>query len=971
MEFRRFFDTLQLGRQHFGFTGISFHQIVTPEQLPAHLASMRREGFPQYQLQPSGMRPVYAPLTYTEPFSELRRKSLGFDPLTIEEARQTIEHARDTGEVSISHKLSLAQDEQTAVPGFVMYVPVYRSATALTTTEERRKAFVGWVDAPFRMIPLITHVFPQGFGGLDLEILDGSNRVADSLLFDSDSDLAAIGATASQFQLEKIIVFGGQSWTLLVRALPSFGAAGVRQKPQFVASVGALLSTVLGLLTLVLTSTLRRHAAREKRQTAEMLQREQKKQQEWLRLVLQSSDAGTWEWNLRTKVNTWSDQLWRLHGDENHRLLTTKALWKSTVHPQDQDAVYNKMQEAALYGRKFELEYRVTVDAQERWHMSRGYPVINVEGLVERFLGIVLDITERKQAERSNRIAATAFESQEGKTITDAQGTILRVNHAFTDITGYSADEAVGQNPRILKSDRQNAAFYTEMWDSLNTTGGWQGEIWNRRKNGETYPEWLSISAVRGDDGFVCNYVGTFNDLTQRKIAEYKIEHMASFDGLTDLPNRRLMLDRLAGALTRSQRHAHHGALMIVDMDGFKTLNDSLGHVAGDQLLVEVAARLKLCIRDGDTVARPGGDEFVVILEDLDEGEVAAVQAEGVARKILEQLRLPYELKVKLDDQVLSPQNYCCTASIGITLFLQQSLTCDELMVRADTAMYQAKKAGPNTLRFFDPEMQASVKARSDMEADLRIAIGQGQLLLHYQPQIDSGGQVVGAEALVRWQHPQRGLVSPAEFIGLAEETGLIVPLGDWVLKTACTQLAVWAGDRVLADLVLAVNVSADQFKQHDFVKNLMTLIAETGARADRLKLELTESLLLENTESVIAIMHVLKAHGICFSLDDFGTGYSSLAYLKRLPLDQLKIDQSFVRDILTDPNDAAIARTVIALGNSMRLAVIAEGVETQGQRDFLESSGCHVYQGYFFSRPLQLQDFEHYLASKARVNEF
>jgi diguanylate cyclase (GGDEF)-like protein/PAS domain S-box-containing protein len=597
--------------------------------------------------------------------------------------------------------------------------------------------------------------------------------------------------------------------------------------------------------------------------------------------------------------------------------------------------------------------------------MSRGYPVINVEGLAERYLGIVLDITERKQAELSNRIAATAFESPEGKSITDVQGTILRVNQAFSQITGYSAEEAVGQNPRILKSGRQDDNYYTAMWDSLHTSGNWQGEIWNRRKNGEVYPEWLSISAVRSADGFVCNYVATFTDITQSKRAQDKIEHQASFDALTDLPNRRLMLDRLARAMVRSQRYECHGALMHIDMDRFKNINDTLGYSAGDQLLVEVAARLKLSIRDGDTVARLGSDEFVVILEDLDGGDAAAVQAEGVARKILEQLGMPYGVNVILDDKVQSQRNFICTVSIGITLFRQQLVSCDELMIHTDAAMHQAKKAGRNTLCFFDPDMQASVKSRSDLEGDLRVAIDQGQLILHYQPQVDSSNRVTGAEALVRWQHPLRGLVSPAEFIPLAEETGLIVPLGDWVLKTACIQLAVWAGDRVLADLVLAVNVSAHQFKQHDFVKNLIALIAETGARADRLKLELTESLLLENTESVIAIMHILKAHGICFSLDDFGTGYSSLAYLKRLPLDQLKIDQSFVRDILTDPNDAAIARTVIALGNSMRLAVIAEGVETEGQRDFLERSGCHAYQGYFFSRPLQLEAFEEFLQNK------
>jgi diguanylate cyclase (GGDEF)-like protein len=439
---------------------------------------------------------------------------------------------------------------------------------------------------------------------------------------------------------------------------------------------------------------------------------------------------------------------------------------------------------------------------------------------------------------------------------------------------------------------------------------------------------------------------------------------------LTDLPNRTLMLDRLKRALARSQRHTRHGALMIIDMDGFKKLNDSLGHAVGDQLLIEVASRLRLCMRDGDTVARLGGDEFVVILEDLDEGDVAATQAEGIASKILEKLCVPYALNVAMGDDHVE-RNHICSASIGLTLFRQHTVSSDELMIRVDTAMYEAKKAGRNTLRFFDPDMQAAVKARSDLESDLRIAIYQNQLLLHYQPQVDSSDRVIGAEALVRWQHPQRGLVSPAEFISLAEECGLIVPLGDWVLKTACTQLAVWAGNPALAHLSLAVNVSAHQFKQPDFVENLLNLVKQTGVRPDRLKLELTESLLLDNTDLMIATMHALKAHGICFSLDDFGTGYSSLSYLKRLPLDQLKIDQSFVREVLTDPNDAVIARTVVALGISMRLAVIAEGVETQGQRDFLENSGCHAYQGYLFSRPLPLEGFERFIDSKAQASGF
>ena len=451
-------------------------------------------------------------------------------------------------------------------------------------------------------------------------------------------------------------------------------------------------------------------------------------------------------------------------------------------------------------------------------------------------------------------------------------------------------------------------------------------------------------------------------DVTERKAAADEIRHLAFYDPLTDLPNRRLMLDRLARALTSTARHGRWGALMLIDLDNFKTLNDTLGHSVGDQLLVEVAARLQSGIREGDTVARLGGDEFVVILEDLDAGELAAVQAEGVATKILAKLGQAYRLDVIVDGEGPDKRYHHCTSSIGLTLFRGPSVTVDELMKRADTAMYQAKAAGRNTLRFFDPEMQAVVKARATLELDLRTAVIESQFVLHYQAQIDSSGQVIGAEALVRWQHPERGLVPPAEFIPLAEETGLILPLGHWVMEKACAQLAAWARKPETAHLTLAVNVSARQFSLPNLVEQVLAVVDYAGARPSRLKLELTESLLLENAEDIIAKMIALKARGVGFSLDDFGTGYSSLSYLKRLPLDQLKIDQSFVRDVLTDPNDAAIARTVVALGQSLGLSVIAEGVETLGQRDFLASHGCLNYQGYFFSRPLPLDEFEAFL---------
>ena len=549
------------------------------------------------------------------------------------------------------------------------------------------------------------------------------------------------------------------------------------------------------------------------------------------------------------------------------------------------------------------------------------------------------------------RIAATAFESQDCMLITDANNVIQQVNRAFTQITGYTAEEVVGQPPHLLRSDRHGPDFYTEMWATIKRTGGWQGEIWGRRKDGEIYPKWLTITAVKSDAGVVTHYVDTETDITARKVAQEEIMRLAFFDPLTRLPNRRLLLDRLQQALTASVRSGHRAAVLLIDLDNFKTLNDTLGHDKGDLLLQQVAQRLLSCVREGDTVARLGGDEFVVLLEGLSENpEDAAMQAEALGEKIMATLNQPY---------LLAGHENRSTPSIGVTLFGGHQTAIEELLKQADLAMYQSKTAGRNTLRFFDPEMQATVTDRAALEGELREAIRQQQFTLYYQPQVVGHGRVTGAEALVRWQHPQRGLVSPAEFIPLAEDTGLILPLGQWVLETACAQLANWATQPSTAHLFLAVNVSAKQLHQADFVDQVLAVLDRTGANPKMLKLELTESLLVSDVEKTIAKMSALKAHGVGFSLDDFGTGYSSLSYLKRLPLDQLKIDQSFVRDILIDPNDAAIAKMVVALADSSGLAVIAEGVEMGAQRDFLARLGCHAYQGYLFSRPLPSDEFD------------
>jgi len=558
---------------------------------------------------------------------------------------------------------------------------------------------------------------------------------------------------------------------------------------------------------------------------------------------------------------------------------------------------------------------------------------------------------EHSRAEEQIQIAATAFEAQEGIVITDAKQVILRVNRAFTDITGYTSDEVIGSTPRLLRSGHHDAAYYRTMWNRIHADGSWQGEIWNRRKDGDLYPEWLNITAVKNAKGDVTHYVGTMIDITERKEAERKIEHLAFYDLLTGLPNRRLFVDRLQQAMAGSARSRRMGALLFIDLDNFKIVNDTCGHDVGDRLLIEVARRLDTCVRDGDTISRLGGDEFVAMLEDLSEQpQEAAAQARIVASKVLETLNLPYAIAGRVHHS---------TPSIGATLFVGNEDSVDELLKQADIAMYQAKSAGRNTLRFFDPEMQAAVAARASLEADLRQGIEGREFVLHYQPQVDGDRRIIGAESLLRWQHPGRGMISPAQFIPLAEETGLILPIGQWVLEEACARLADWSRDEARRDLILAVNVSARQFRQPDFVARVRLALDKACAPAARLKLELTESLVLDNVEDTIEKMGALKELGVGFSMDDFGTGYSSLSYLTRLPLDQLKIDQSFVRKLPESATDAVVVQSIITLAESLGIAVIAEGVETETQRLFLERHGCPIYQGYLFSKPVALADFE------------
>ncbi len=676
-----------------------------------------------------------------------------------------------------------------------------------------------------------------------------------------------------------------------------------------------------------------------------------------LERVLESTNDGWWDWDLQSGEIYYSPRWWQMLGYAPEELEPAPALWQQLIHPDDRqraEEIFNGALRAGAGSYAVELRMR---------HKNGHYlPILtrylirsNAAGEPVQASGTNMDLSEHRQTEQRLQQAAAVLETtREGVVVTDTRNQITMVNHAFTEISGYSEAEVIGRSPAMLASGRHDAAFYREMWEALTGSGYWQGEIWNRRKSGEIYPELLSITAVRNEFEEVTHYVGVFADISKIKHTESQIEFLAHHDPLTRLPNRLLLLSQLEHDIRVAQLQNCRLALLMLDLDRFKDVNDSFGHGAGDELLQQVARRIHTRLRRTDTVARLGGDEFTVMLQNIEQPEDAAMIANG----LIDVLARPWQLSNGAEVRI--------GASIGISIFPDHGTATDELLQHADAALYQAKSEGRGCFRYFSRSLTRAARERIELDARLHRALQQNELRVHFQPQVDIGsGRIIGAEALVRWQDPQQGLIPPLRFIPVAEATGLIGAIGEWVLRETCRQGQEWRAAG-LPPLTLAVNLSPRQFLHGDIVATVSAILAETGFPAERLELELTESALMERQEELVALLNRLRAIGVRLAIDDFGTGYSSLAYLKRFPLDVLKIDKGFVDDIPHGQDDVAIASAIIAMGHSLGFQVLAEGVETDEQLAFLQSLGCDLYQGYLKSRPLPADEFARLFTASA-----
>ncbi len=950
-EWQKFTAGQQIQTHFPGIQGIGYAVMLAPDALSAHTLSWRAKGFDDYTVKPAGARDSYSAIVYLEPFDWRNQRAFGYDMYSNPTRRAAMDHARDTGAPAVSGRVVLVQETNKDVQaGFLVYLPVYQHGSPVETVVQRRAALMGYVYSPFRMADLMRGILGGDTPDVGFVLYDGTaQQDADTLLYDSRSSASTSDPAYTQGSQ---IGLPGREWTAQFHSTPAFEAAMSSNQPELIAIGGLVVDFLLFSIIWSLSTERRRVHARVTAMTADIRQTHER-----LNLAQDAASAAIWDFDLGSGALVWDARMFQMYDTDPAQFTGDFAAWRRRVHPDDLSRAEAEFTHAIANCEKFDSVFRIVTGNRNIHFIAAHASVLTDEsGQAYRVVGVNLEITERYEAEQALLQAASVFNhAHDGIMITDADQRIIDVNPAFTDVTGYSRDEVLGQTPALLKSDKQDQAFYEAMWAQLNENGFWRGEIWNRRKSGELIAQMETISAIKDAQGNVARYIAVSADITQLVEQQEKLERMAHYDALTGLPNRVLLADRLNQAMASARRSERQLAVCYLDLDGFKPVNDRFGHAAGDKLLIEVADRFRRLLRGSDSVARLGGDEFVILLGDVD----GLQECERALDRLVEGVTDTY--------QVADGNRVEVSASIGVTLYPMDNVDADTLLRHADQAMYQAKNDGRGRYHIFDSEQNRQLQAHRQTLARVGEALRNEEFVLHYQPKVDMrSGEIIGAEALLRWNHPERGLLPPFEFLPVVEQDNLAIPVGEWVIGDALRQQSQWIRDGLR--IKVSVNISGRHLQQPRFAADLeRQLRAHADVPPELIELEVLETTALSDISKVSDIIAQCRALGVRVSLDDFGTGYSSLTYLKRLPADTLKIDRSFVRNMLSDPEDLAIVEGIVGLSKAFRRHVIAEGVETEHHGKLLLRLGCHLAQGYGIAHPMPaaklagwIRDYQH-----------
>lgn len=928
-DWHHFVQALQLQKFYPGMQGVGFSLMLHPDEIPMLEQKMRTEGYPSFTLKPAGNRDQYSSILYLEPMDKRNIQAIGYDMFSEPTRRAAMERARDSGLPTVTGRVKLLQEiDSNTQPGVLMYLPLYDRGVKIDTIEARRKALIGYVYSPFRLNDLMNAIELETLF-VSLEMYDGEAVNEEHLLYRSLKPSSYVPKRTDRRKIQA----GGRTLEIVFSTTHEFDKKMDSNYPLLLTLAGFFAYYILFFIIVILYRG--RIALKSQAEALEV-------NRTWLETLLTSSIDGIHILDFNGNLIEWSPSFIEMLGYTEEEASHLKVSdWDVKHSPEEIINIFHTISNTAA----------MTI---ETVHRHKDGNVIEVEITArpiilegKRYIyASSRDITERKKVENElHKLSQAVEQSPNTIVITDLEGTIEYVNTAFEFATGYTKVEAIGKNPRLFQSGKTPRGYYDEMWGELLHGKIWHGEFINKRKNGSEYIEAVKVAPIFQPDGHITHYMAIKEDITEKKHAEERLHYLANFDLLTGLPNRIQLEDRINYAIKLVKRIHGEFAVMFLDLDHFKDINDTLGHKTGDMLLIEVAKRLQSILRDEDTVSRLGGDEFIFLLPDSNaEGVIHVVQ------KLLNTLTKPF---------VVDQNELTVTASIGIALYPSDGTDHETLSKNADTAMYRAKQNGRNTYSFFTQAMQDRTSRNLQLTNGLHHALERNQLRVVYQPQISAyDGHIIGAEALLRWTHPELGDISPVEFIPLAEESGLILPIGAWVLRTAVQQAKSWS-DKGFEPMMIAVNLSAVQFRHPHLLELVTTILDEVGLPAKYLEIELTEAVAMYDPKAASTVMDNLYERGIRMSIDDFGTGYSSLSYLKKFKVYKLKIDQSFVRDVTIDSEDKAIVNTIISMAHSLGLQTIAEGVETIEQLDFLRKQGCDEIQGYYYSKPLSAEDFD------------